>query len=119
MVAVGQTKSPAKEKSWIDWFESRPSSDVINKGAQEQLFKVFESSVTKDDCMAAVLNHQETVFLYKENFGTGRVALFHHFTKSGGTVYDGTTTYGFLFEVPPSMSLSKWRVGVTLQARQI
>ena len=36
-----------KVKSWKEWFNTRKSAIIINKKAQEKLFKIFEKNYEK------------------------------------------------------------------------
>ena len=62
-----------KVKSWKEWFNSRESAIIINKKAQEKLFKIFYSSITDDKCKSEIENHTETTFLFRQQFGTNSV----------------------------------------------
>ena len=44
--------------------------------------------------------------MYKDNFGKGRVSLFRHFCKAGGTVYKGDITYGFIQGLDRDMAMN-------------
>ena len=80
---------------WLDWFRSRSSFDFINKKNQEKLFKTFDHSIEKKDCIERILEHNETVFLQKSCIGKN-VVLFHHLVKVGGSIYDASSVkYGY------------------------
>jgi hypothetical protein len=81
-----QTSSNAS-KSWKDWFNSRPSASFINKSHQERLFKTFDSSVSVEKIKSNIESHEETAFLFHQNFGQGRVSIFHHLKTIGGNIY--------------------------------
>ena len=55
-----------KSKSWKEWFNTRDSALIINKKAQEKLFKIFDSSITVDKCKNEIEGHDETVFLFRQ-----------------------------------------------------
>ena len=74
--------------TWLEWFTTRDSAQSIDKKCQEQLFSTFNVSISKSDCIETLLQHQETVFLQKTNFGSNRVNLFHHLVAIGDTIYD-------------------------------
>ena len=82
--------------NWIQWFDSRPSATIIDKGAQGKLFDAFNHQISTSLCETAVSQHNEVAFLFKENFGKGRVAIFHHFNSIGGTVYNNNVEIGFI-----------------------
>ena len=77
--------------NWTEWFKSRPSSSMIDKENQERLFSNVDASVSKSNCLDAILTHEETVFLHKVNFGEKKVVLFHHLVVVGDTAYDSAT----------------------------
>ena len=88
--------SPAVD-SWLSWFKSRKSFDVVNKQHQESLFKNFDHTVKKKDCIEAMIQHNETVFIHRSCVGEKKVVLFHHLTKVGGSIYDTSSVkYGFI-----------------------
>ena len=90
------TVTKAKD-NWLKWFQARKSATIINKSNQEQLFKTFDCTVASDLAIATVMKHDEVTFLHKVNFGTKKVAIFHHLLETGGTLYDaGGKDYGFI-----------------------
>jgi len=89
---------------WEKWFSSRDSSDSINKEHQDSLFKLFDHSISADECRQRVLNHQEIVFLYRENFGSRRLNLFHHLKIQGGTVHKPSIDVGFIQSIEKDLS---------------
>jgi hypothetical protein len=74
--------------TWMEWFTTRESAVAINKQHQEKLFSTFNASISKSKCIEALMQHHETVFLNKSNFGSKRINLFHHIDAVGGTIYD-------------------------------
>ena len=87
----------AVSKDWLSWFDSRESASAINKSRQDKLFSTFDHSISKSNCIDLILNHQQTTFLHKANFGEKKISIFHHLQVSGGTVYDTTAkTFGFI-----------------------
>ena len=101
MTSVNTTTTAAKANSnWLLWFKSRDSAIQVNKQHQDTLIKTFDASIDPDTILGVVAKHEETVFLHKVNVGTSRIALFHHLTEVGGTVYDaGAKDYGFIQNV--------------------
>ena len=82
---------------WLSWFDSRESAELINKSNQAELFTQFDTSVSKSDCIASIVNHPETIYIHKECFGSKTVSLFHHLLSCGGTLYDSSSkSYGFI-----------------------
>ena len=89
--------------SWLSWFKSRRSFEVVNKQHQESLFKTFDNSVKKKECIEAVIQHNETVFIHRSCVGEKKVVLFHHLTKIGGSIYDtNSVKYGFIHGLGPA-----------------
>ena len=72
---------------WKDWFNSRDSVNLINKSHQEQLFKAFNHSIPDETIKFKIQNHDETVFMFRQNFGNSKVGLFHHMKIVGGNLY--------------------------------
>jgi hypothetical protein len=102
------TRNPSTSltsKNWIDWFESRESSEFVNKQAQEELFQAFNASVDNIDCKKSVLDHQEVLFLFKETFGQ-RLNVFHHVAQIGGTIYDRAIHFGMIQGVDNDLATS-------------
>ena len=42
----------------------------------------------------ALIRHQETTFLYKQNFGINKLNIFHHLVVIGGNFYNKQEHYG-------------------------
>ena len=82
--------------SWKEWFEAQDSADAINKSHQAELFTAFGPDIEKQKCLEEIIQHEETTFLFKVNFGDNNVNIFHHLMKIGGTIYQPTALYGFL-----------------------
>ena len=82
--------------SWLEWFDSKESADHINKTHQTELFQTFDANEDEEKIMEEIIQHVETAFLFKINFGDTNVNIFHHMKKIGGTIYQPTTAYGFL-----------------------
>jgi hypothetical protein len=82
--------------SWQEWFDSRESANHINKSHQAALFATFNADENEDKIINEIIQHEETAFLFKVNFGDKNVNIFHHLKKMGGTIYQQEITYGFL-----------------------
>ena len=91
-----QANSLAKYKSWKDWFNARNSATIINKSNQEMLFETFNSSISNEKCKRELEEHTETVFMFRQNFGTTRVDLFHNMQTTGGNLYTTKAESGFI-----------------------
>lgn len=105
--ASAPTAIPAnsKPKNWLDWFNSRESAVVINKEFQNQLIQTFNSTISKEKCLEELIAYQECAFLFKENFGTQRVQIAHHFVKKTNMVYDIGEELAFIQGLHPEESL--------------
>ena len=77
------TTAAAATRNWITWFKEKPSALVINKTHQEKLFMTFDTTVPNDSIAEAIMQHLETAFLHKVNFGTKKVTVFHHLMAEG------------------------------------
>ena len=75
-------------ESWLDWFVGRESSKVINKSNQEKLFENFNATVSKTDCIKAMVQYQETAHLQRESFGVRKINIFHQLIEVGDTLYN-------------------------------
>ena len=100
------TRKESKINCWLEWFESRESFDIVNKGFLEKLFETFDHSLTTEDCKEALLEHPESVFMIRVPFRSSRVVLFHHMMKDSSTFYDSDTGdhYSFLQGLGASMT---------------
>ena len=81
--------------TWSKWFDSKESSDFVNKQAQEELFQAFNASIDSNECKKKLIDHQEVLFLFKETFGN-TLNVFHHAIELGGTVYDNNVEFGII-----------------------
>ena len=96
-ITDGATVTATANRNWLQWFTSRDSAITINKKNQEQLFKIFDATVDSDELINNMEQHDESIFLHKVNFGTNKFTLVHHFTTSGGALYDnGEKKFGFI-----------------------
>ena len=99
-VPEGMTPSPHPPTPIIDdwgkWMMSNESAELINKQHQEELFKSFDASASKEECSRRFLDNQEIVFLFKGNFGDMPLNMFHHVKASGGTIHEPTVKIGFI-----------------------
>lgn len=89
--------STSSNDLWLDWFISRESYEIINKGHLESLFKTFDASVDKAECIERIVQHEETVFIHKSHFGTGKVVLFHHLKSCVGNFYEDNNKKEYSF----------------------
>ena len=69
----------------------------------EPLFSAFDSSLSGNDCKAAVGKHEETVFMAKLSLNGG-LNLFHHFKEIGGTLYEKDKDAGFIIGISQSIA---------------
>ena len=87
---------PTSYESWQEWFDSRDSAETINKTHQAELFAAFDVNDNPEKSLNEIIQHEETTFLFKVNYGKSNVGIFHHLKKFGGTIYQPTTSYGFI-----------------------
>jgi hypothetical protein len=97
-----QENTVSTVSSWKDWFNTRDSSETINKSHQERLFKIFNSSVSNEKCRNEIEGHLETTFLFRQSFGSNRINIFHHMTVVGGNLYIEKEEFGFIQGVEES-----------------
>ena len=83
-----------EQSSWMDWFNSRESAPKIDSGAKQALFKMFDATHSKLQIKTELLNHTETVFLFKQNFGKNKINIFHHLSSIGGNFYNLQEHFG-------------------------
>lgn len=96
-MTVNPAQNNASHNDWLSWFESRPSATAIAKEHQKKLLATFDASISKEQCIEALLQHEETVYLQKTCFNDARVTTFHHVVVVGGTLYETSTKeYGCL-----------------------
>ena len=58
-VSADSQKSPS---SWLEWFMLRDSADLINKGAQGELFQLFNLLKDKDKCWQELEGHVHSCY---------------------------------------------------------
>jgi len=98
--------SSRQAKDWKCWFNERESSKFINRSAKANLFETFDAKKSPAECTQLLLQHEETVFLYKQNVGASRLNIFHHIISIGGTVYSPTKVFAAIERV------SKYTLGI-------
>ena len=70
--------------SWKSWLASRQSNNFVNNTSKARLFEVFNFTKSKEECKQSLLDHDQTVFLFRQNLEDSKVNIFHHLTKEGG-----------------------------------
>ena len=88
--------SETQSKSWKDWFLSRDSAFIIDKSKQSSLLNTFNHSISADQCKSLLQDYNETVFMFRQNFGEHKVSLFHNFCSIGRTIYSSESEVGFI-----------------------
>ena len=83
-------------KSWKAWFQARERAISINKSNQERLFRIFDSEISNEKCRSELELHDETAFLFRQNFGPNRLGIFHHMKTLGGNIYVEKEEHGFI-----------------------
>ncbi len=69
---------------------------LVNQECQATLFSTFNSSKEDVDCKRLLIAHNETAFLFLDNFGNKKVNIFHHVTEVSGTIYNQFSGTGFI-----------------------
>ena len=83
---------------WLDYFDSSESSTKINQSKLEELFKNFNSLVDDANIRSRLEKCDQTVFLAKlANHNS--LAMFHHFSQIGDSLYSDTSDSGFIIGV--------------------
>ena len=96
-MSTANTSSNKATESWLDWFVGRESSEVNNKLNQEKLFETFNVTVSKIDCIKAMVQYHETAHLQQESFGVRKINIFHHLIKVGDNLYNrNEKEFGFI-----------------------
>ena len=82
-----------KPKTWKEWFVTNSSNDIIDVGNKGKLFEEFNQGIDARECKRRLIEHDESLFLFKQNFGS-RINTFHHLSKIGGNFYNQTEIFG-------------------------
>ena len=77
-------------ESWKDWFLSRKSVAILDKAHKRTMFNTFNVSITEEKCKEKLLKQDEIAFLFKLNFGQGKVNI-HHFQAVGKNLWSNTS----------------------------
>ena len=80
--------------SWLEWFLMRDSALKINTEGKYLLFKTFDASKNGIHIKAQLTRYDETVFIFKQNFGINKVNFFHHLSSVGGNFYNIQEHFG-------------------------
>ena len=73
--------------SWSDWFSAKKSVAILNKNYKKMMFEKFNATITEEKCKDQLLKQDEIAYLFKLNFGQGRVNIIHHFQEIGGNFW--------------------------------
>jgi len=84
-----------KFTSWVDYYDSLPTSSIVNKGKIEQMLDSFDHSLSSIDAKQAMTRNKDLVFLAKTGLDN-TLGLFHRFDTSGGTVADPDESCAFI-----------------------
>ena len=87
-------KSMNEPISWLEWYLLRESAQKINIKAKQTLFQTFDATKNANQIKSDVLKHNETVFIFKQNFGKNKINFFHNLTLIGGSFYNPQEHYG-------------------------
>ena len=83
-----------KPNSWLEWFQSRESAPKIDDSMKKVLFETFDASKSEENIKTSLLNHKETVYMLKQNFGKNKLNIFHHLEAVGGNIYQTDEHFG-------------------------
>ena len=72
------------QDSWSEWFIQLESAPIINKSFKARLFETFNATLIDNECREQLLKYDEINFLFKMNFGQGKVDMIHHCQEVGG-----------------------------------
>ena len=78
-------------ESWKDWFLSRKSAAILDKSHKQTMFNTFNATITESKCKEQLLKQDEIAFLFKLNFGQGKVNIIHHFQEVGGNLWSNSS----------------------------
>ena len=87
-MSTEDTSRNKETESWLNWFVGRERSQVINKSNQEKKFETFNATVSKIDCIKAMVQYQEIAHLQGASFGVRKIKILHHLIEVGDTLYD-------------------------------
>ena len=71
--------------SWLEWYLLRESAQKINTEAKQTLFQMFDAKKSANQIKSDTSKHNETVFVFKQNFGKNKINFFHNLTLLGGS----------------------------------
>ena len=80
--------------TWMEWFLLRDSALQVNKHAKKTLFDTFYAEKNTAQIQLNLLKNDETVFLFKQNFGINKINCFHHLSTIGGNIYNPQEYFG-------------------------
>ena len=87
-------KSMEEPISWLEWYLSRESAQKINTETKQTLFQTFDTKKSANQIKSDISKHNETVFIFKQNFGKNKINFFHNVTLLGGNFYNPQEHYG-------------------------
>ena len=64
---------------------------ILDKAHKRTMFNTFNVSITEEKCKEKLLKQDEIAFLFKLNFGQGKVNIIHHFQAVGGNLWSNTS----------------------------
>ena len=84
-----------KYATWYEYYDSRPTSSIINKGRMEQMLKNFDSNLSAKEAKAEMSKNKDIVFLAKIGLNKS-LGLVHHVDVEGGTIGDPVEECAFI-----------------------
>ena len=74
-----------KYATWYEYYDSRDTSSIINKGKIEQMLKNFDSTLSEKEAKDEMSKNKDIVFLAKVGLNKS-LGLVHHVDVEGGTI---------------------------------
>ncbi len=89
------TTSTEKHDTWDDWFHARESNSAINKARQEELFTVFNATLSAEECKNQMKDNDSIIFIAKLSLRSG-VNIFHHLLETGSLIFNEPKAHAFI-----------------------
>ena len=93
---MSDDNSIGEPKTWLEWVLTRENAEDINRSSKQELFDALDASKTKEDIQQALIRNTEMVVMFKQNFGTNKLNLFHHLSVIGGNFYNKQEQFGMI-----------------------
>ena len=93
---MSDNSSIGEPNSWLEWILTRENAEEINRSSKQDLFEAFDTSKTEDEMKSALIRNPELVFMFKQNFGTNKINVFHHLSIVGGNFFNKQEHVGMI-----------------------